>query len=214
MQLWKDAGARKMKAIRPVYDGIDDLDDLDEIDHVGMMACLFTQINEGINSMTDIDEEQKKTLRHMADSEMLPPGVICTEKGINDDMYIPDAPEEFGSYRGTEFDELIVMFELVRWLEECSYEWSAVVTSRYQHIARAAGIFSDRGNCTLGAYDRNDYVLNVEPKAFHELKLMLPLHWATILLDWYPVLINGIDNKKMIELGNLMIVCNGMLIRG
>ena len=75
-----------MKAIRPIYDGIDDLDELDEIDHVGMMACLFTQINEGISSMTDIGEEQKKTLRHLADLEILPPGVIYTEKGVNDDM--------------------------------------------------------------------------------------------------------------------------------
>lgn len=196
-----------MKAIRPIYDGIDDLDMLDEIDSVGMMACLFTQINDGINSMLDIDEEQRIVLRNQVDSEILPPEVICTEKGINDDMYIPDATDEFESYRGTEFDELIVMFEIVRWLEECGYEWSSVVTSRYQHIARATGIFSDRGNYTVGAYAADDYVMNVESKAFRELTLLLPLHWATILLDWYPVKINGIDNKEMIEFGNLMIVC-------
>ena len=195
-----------MKAIRPIYDGIDDLDELDEIDHVGMMACLFTQINEGISSMTDIGEEQKKTLRHLADLEILPPGVIYTEKGVNDDMYVPDVTKEFESYRGTEFDELIVMFEITRWLEECRYKWSSVVTSRYQHIAKATRIFSERRTYTVGTCLGDDFVLNVEPKAFHELKLLLPLHWATVLLDWYPVLINGIENKEMIEFGNLMIV--------
>lgn len=195
-----------MKAIRPVYDGLDDLDNLDEIDYVGMMVCLFTQINEGINSMADVDEEQRNTLRHLADSELLPPGVICTEKGINDDLYVPDAAEEYKSYKGTEFDELIVMFEIVRWLEECGYKWDSVVTARYQYIARAVGIFTDRGNYTVGAYERDDYVLNVERRALHELNLLLRLHWATILLDWYPVLITGIDNKEMIEFGNLMIV--------
>ena len=201
-----------MKAIRPIYDCIDDLDNLDEIDYVGMMACLFTQINEGINSMADIDEEQKNNLRHLADSEILPPGVICTEDGINDDMYIPDADEEFESYRGTEFDELIVMFEIVRWLEECDYEWNSVVTSRYQHIARATGIFSDRGNYTVGACAGDDYILNVEPKAFHELKLLLPIHWATILLDWYPISITGIDNIDMIEFGNITITSKGPVL--
>lgn len=197
-----------MKAIRPVYDGLDDLDNLDEIDYVGMMVCLFTQINEGINSMADVDEEQRNTLRHLADSELLPPGVICTEKGINDDLYVPDATEEYKSYKGTEFDELIVMFEIVRWLEECGYKWDSVVTARYQYIARAVGIFTDRGNYTVGAYERDDYVLNVERRAFHELKLMLRHHWATIFLDWYPITINGIDNKEIIEFGNLMIVRN------
>ena len=131
-----------------------------------------------------------------------------TKKGINDDLYVPGAAEEFKSYRGTEFDELTVMFEIVRWLEECGYEWDSVVTARYQYIARAVGIFTDRGNYTVGAYERDDYVLNVERRAFHELNLMLRHHWATILLDWYPVTISGIDNKEIIEFGNLMIVRN------
>ena len=195
-----------MKAIRPIYDGLDDLDGLEAIDYVAMMACLFTQINEGIDAMKGLDQEKRETLRDLAESELLPPGVICTEKGINDDLYVPGAAEEFKSYRGTEFDELTVMFEIVRWLEECGYEWDSVVTARYQYIARAVGIFTARGNYTVGAYERDDYVLNVERRAFHELNLMLRHHWATILLDWYPVLINGIDNKEMIEFGNLMIV--------
>lgn len=197
-----------MKAIRPIYDGIDDLDNLEDIDPVGMMACLFTQINDGINSMEGIGEEQKKVLRHLADLEILPPEVICTEDGINDDMYVARAEDEFGSYQGTEFDELIVMFEITRWLEENGYEWDSVVTARYQYIARAVGIFTDRGNYTVGAYERDDFVLNVERKAFHELNLLLRHHWATILLDWYPVLINGLDNKEMLEFGNLMIDCD------
>ena len=197
-----------MKAIRPIYDGLDDLDGLEAIDYVAMMACLFTQINEGIDAMKGLDQEKRETLRDLAESELLPPGVICTEKGINDDLYVPGAAEEFKSYRGTEFDELTVMLEIVRWLEECGYEWDSVVTARYQYIARAVGIFTDRGNYTVGAYERDDYVLNVERRAFHELNLMLRHHWATILLDWYPVTINGIDNKEIIEFGNLMIVRN------
>lgn len=197
-----------MKAIRPIYDGLDDLDELEAIDDVAMMACLFTQINEGIDAMKGLDQEKRETLRHLTDLEILPQGVISTERGINDDMYVPPAEEEFESYVGTEFDELIVMFEIVRWLEECGYEWNSVVTARYQYIARAVGIFTDRGNYTVGAYERDDYVLNVERRAFHELNLMLRHHWATILLDWYPVTINGINNKEMIEFGNLMIVRN------
>ena len=79
------------------------------------MACLFTQINDGINSMLEIDEEQRIVLRNQVDSEILPPEVICTEKGINDDMYIPDATDEFESYRGTEFDELIVIHSILEY---------------------------------------------------------------------------------------------------
>ena len=197
-----------MKAIRPIYDGLDDLDELEAIDDVAMMACLFTQINEGIDAMEGLDQEKRETLKHLTDLEILPQGVISTDRGINDDMYVPVAEKEFESFVGTEFDELIVMFEIVRWLEECRYEWDSVVTARYQYIARAVGIFTDRGNYTVGAYERDEYVLNVERRAFHELNLMLRHHWATILLDWYPVLINGIDNREMIEFGNLMIVCN------
>jgi len=196
-----------MKAIRPIYDGLDDLDNLESIDHVDMMVCLFSQINDSINSMEDIDEEQKEVLRHMTDLEILPDGVISSEKGINDDMLVERAEDEFDSYRGTGLDELIVMFELTRWLEENDYEWDLILTAKYQYIARALGIFSDRGNYIIGAYEKDDYILNVERKAFHELKLMLPHHWATDFLDWYPVLIKGIDNKEMIEFGNVLIVC-------
>lgn len=179
-----------MKAIRPIFDGKDDLDDLNRIDRIDMMACLFSLINESIDTMKDLDDEQKHTLQHMTDRE------------------IRVLEDELGLYQGTEFDELIVMFEIIRWLEECGYEWGCVVTGKYQYIARAIGVFSNRGNFMIGDHAKDDYVLNVKRRAFHDLELMLPLHWATILLDWYPVTINGIDNKEMIEFGNLMIVCN------
>ena len=198
-----------MKAIRPVYDSLNDLDNLESIDYIDMMVCMFSQINERINAMTDVDEEQKNVLRHLVDKEILPDAdeVIKNEKGKTL-FFIPENEDDFEFSYGTEFDEIIVMFEITRWLEENGYEWDTVVTAKYQYIARVLGIFSDSGNYTVGAPERDEYVLNVEHKAFHELKLMLPLHWATILLDWYPVLINGIDGKEMIEFGNIMIACS------
>ncbi len=195
-----------MKAIRPIYDGMDDLDERDWIECVDMMVCMFSRIHEGIDSMEDINAEQKEELRHKVDLEILPTGVTSSEKGINDDMYVAEAEDEYDLYNGTGFDELIVMFEITRWLKENLYEWDSAVTPKFKCIARALGICSEKKKPMISAYSRDDYVLNVEPKAFHELKLLLPLHWATILLDWYPVLINGLDNKEMIEFGNLMIV--------
>lgn len=197
-----------MKAIRPIYDDMDDLDERDWIECVDMMVCMFSQIHEGIDSMEGIDAEQREELRHKVDLEILPAGVIITEKGINDDMYVAEAEDEYDSYNGTGFDELIVMFEIARWLNENQYEWDSAVTPKFKSIAHALGICSEKKNSVTSAYSRNNYVLNVEPKAFHELKLLLPLHWAAVLLDWYPVLINGLDNKAMIEFGNLMIVVN------
>ena len=119
-------------------------------------------------------------------------------------MYVAEA--EYDLHNGTGFDELIVMFEIVRWLKENKYEWDSAVTPKFKCMAHVLGICSKEKKSMTSAYSRDDYVLNVEPKAFHELKLLLPLHWATILLDWYPVLINGHDNKAMVEFGNLMIV--------
>ena len=197
-----------MKAIRPIYDGMDDLDERDWIECIDMMVCMFSQIHDGIDSMEDISAEQKEELKHKVDLEILPTGVISTEKGINDDMYVAEAEDEYDLYNGTGIDELIVMFEIVRWLKENHYEWDSAVTPKFKYIARALGICSEKKKPKISAYSGDDYVLNVEPKAFQELKLMLPLHWATILLDWYPVLINGLDNEEMIEFGNLMIVCN------
>lgn len=195
-----------MKAIRPIYDGMDDLDERDWIDYIDMMVCMFSQIQEGIDSMEDISAEQKEELMHKVDLEILPTGVISTEKGINDDMYVAEAEDEYDLYNGTGFDELIVMFEITRWLKENQYEWDSTVTPKFKCMAHALGICSKEKKSMTSAYSRDDYVLNVEPKAFHELKLLLPLHWATILLDWYPVLINGIYNNEMIEFGNLTIV--------
>ena len=199
----------EMKAIRPIYDGMNDLDNLDHINYIDMMICMFSQINERIDAMTDLDEEQKNRLRHLVDKEILPDAdeVIKNENGKTM-FFIPETEDDFEIGDGTEFDEIIVMFEITRWLEENGYEWDSIVTAKYQYIARVLGIFPDRGNYTVGAYERDDYILNVECKAFHELKLMLRLHWATILLDWYPVVINGIDGKEMIEFGNIMIVCS------
>ena len=79
-----------MKAIRPIYDGMDDLDERDWIDYIDMMVCMFSQIQEGIDSMEDISAEQKEELMHKVDLEILPTGVISTEKGINDDMYVAE----------------------------------------------------------------------------------------------------------------------------
>ena len=195
-----------MKAIRPIYDGMDDLDERDWIEYVDMMVCMFSQIHEGIDSMEDINAEQKEVLRHKVGLEILPAGVTSSEKGISDDMYVAEAEDEYDLYNGTGFDELIVMFEIIRWLKENLYEWDSAVTPKFKYIACALGICSEKKKSTISAYSSDDYVLNVEPRAFHELKLMLPLHWATVLLDWYPVLINGLDNEAMIEFGNLMIV--------
>ena len=197
-----------MRAIRPIYDGKDDLDGLDAIDHIDMMACLFSEINERIDLMDDITEDESRQFRRGVNKEVLctEKGVVCAEKGINDDMNLPPAEDEFESHRGTDFDELIVMFEIVRWMEENGYDWDSVVTAKYRSIALALGIFSSAHEYKVGEAARDDYVLNVEPQAFHELKVLLPLHWATILLDWYPFIVNGIDNREMIEFGNIMIV--------
>ena len=192
-----------MKAIRPIYAGMDALDERDWIDYIDMMVCMFSQIQEGIDSMEDISAEQKEELKHKVDLEILPTGVMSTEKGINDDICVAEAEDEYDLYNGTGIDELIVMFEIVRWLKENRYEWDSSVTPKFKYIAHALGICSEKKKSMTRAYSRDDYVLNVEPKAFHELKLMLPLHWATSLLDWYPVLINGIYNNEMIEFGNL-----------
>ena len=172
-----------MKAIRPIYDGMDDLDERDWIECVDMMVCMFSQIHDGIDSMEDISAEQKEGLRHKVGLEILPTGVTSSEKGINDDMYVAEAEYEYDLYNGTGFDELIVMFEIVRWLKENKYEWDSAVTPKFKCMAHALGICSKEKKSMTSAYSRDDYVLNVEPKAFHELKLMLPLHWATILLD-------------------------------
>lgn len=195
-----------MKAIRPIYDGMDDLDERDWIDYIDMMVCMFSQIQEGIDSMEDISAEQKEELKHKVDLEILPTGVISTEKGINDDMFVAEAESGYDLYNGTGLDELIILFEIIRWLKENLYEWESVVTPKFKCTAYALGICSENHTSTVSAYSRDDYVLSVGPKAFHELKLLLPLHWATVLLDWYPVSINGIDNKEMLEFGNLMIV--------
>ena len=195
-----------MKAIRPIYDGIDDLDDLDRIDYIDMMACLFSIINESIEAMDNINEEARQMLKDMADKEILPIGVIKSDKGINDDLFVAEAEGEYDLYNGTGLDELIVLFEIIRWLKENLYEWESVITPKFKCTAYALGICPENNKFTVSPFSRDDYVLSVGSKAFHELKLLLPLHWATVLLDWYPVSINGIDNKEMLEFGNLMIV--------
>ena len=197
-----------MKAIRPIYDGMDDLDNRDCIDYIDMMVCLFSKINESVDAMDDLDEEAKRMLQDMADKEVLPDCLIKSGSKINEDIFATEAEDEYDFYNGTGFDELIVMFEITRWLKENHYEWDSLVTPKFKCIARALGICSEKKKPKISAYSGDDYVLNVEPKAFHELKLLLPLHWATILLDWYPVSIERMDKKEIIEFGNLMIVRN------
>ena len=197
-----------MKAIRPIYDGMDDLDNRDCIDYIDMMVCLFSKINESIDSMDDLNKEAKHVLKDMADEEILPDCLIKSGSGINEGIFAAEAETDYDLYNGTGLDELTVMFEITRWLKENLYEWSSFVTPKFKGIALALGICSEKNQPIVCDCSRDDYVLSVEPKAFHELKLLLPLHWATILLDWYPVSIKGMDKKEMIEFGNLMIVRN------
>ena len=173
-----------MKAIRPIYDGKDDLDYRDNIDCVDMMVCLFSQINEEIDDMEYINEPERKHLKLMADVEIMPWNDSATDNGIYD---------------------LMIMFEIVRWLKECGYEWNAVASARYKHIAKILGIIYENNGQSMYSSETKEYVLNVEGRAFRDLKMLLPLHWATILLDWYPVMIDGMDNEKIIEFGNIMI---------
>lgn len=192
-----------MKAIRPIFDNMDDLDALDCIDGTDMMVCLFSHVNESITGMEDIDEDQREHLRRMTNLEII--GTKLTFFGMDFDDDMNDSGDEDPERMGTEFNELIVMFEIVRWLKECGYEWNSSVNAKYRHIAEVLGINSRDSAHLIDASKTEGYVLNVENRAFHELKLMLPLHWATILLDWYPISILGIDGEEAMVFGNLII---------
>jgi hypothetical protein len=197
-----------MKAIRPIFDNLDDLDDLEYIDGIDMMACLFTHIRENIAGMEDIDEAQRQHFRRMTNLEITGTKIAFFDMDIIDiDANMNDCRDEYPERMGTEFNELIVMFEIVRWLQECGYEWDAAVDAKYRYIAEVLGINSKDRDHLIDPCETGEYVLNTESRAFHELKLMLPLHWATILLDWYPISILGIDGEEAMVFGNLVIVC-------
>ena len=53
---------------------------------------------------------------------------------------------------------------------------------------------------------KDEYVLNVESRPFNELKMLLPLHWAVILLDWDVTVINGPEDKEILQFGNSRII--------
>jgi hypothetical protein len=158
--------------------------------------------------MEGIDEAQRQHLRCMTDLEIIGTKMTFFDMDIMDiDVDMNDTGDEYPERMGTEFNELIVMFEIVRWLQECGYEWDAAVDAKYRHIAEVLGINSKDRDHLIDPCETGEYVLNTESRAFHELKLMLPLHWATILLDWYPISILGIDGEEAMVFGNLVIVC-------
>jgi hypothetical protein len=194
-----------MKAIRPIFDNLDDLDDLEYIDGIDMMACLFSHIRESIANMEVIDEAQRQHFRRMTDLEIIGTRMVFEDMYIDDDIHDPG--DEFPVHKGTEFNEIIIMFEIVLWLKECGYEWNSSVNAKYRYIAEVLGIISEDSAHLIDAGKTEGYVLNIENRAFQELKLMLPLHWATILLDWYPISILGIDGEEAMVFGNLVIVC-------
>lgn len=182
-----------MKAIRPIYDEKDDLDFREEIDVVDMAACLFSELNDRIDSMDDITEEQRSLIKELTGNELIPPGVIVTDKGINDDMYDPEYDDGF--------DELIVIYEIKRWLEESGYEWSVIPDSRYKYHSILLGLMEEDDSMN----DSGLFVLNTSEKAFAELKKLLRVHWAVTLLDWYPISISGLENNEMLQFGNIII---------
>ncbi len=205
-----------MRAIRPIYDGKDDLDYRSKIDAVDMMVCMFSESSERIKAIKDITEAERKDMETMADMEILPPGLFHMFKRVNRDE--PAFAEEELSRRGTEFDALIVMFEITRWMKEGGYKWNAVVPRRYAYTSLSLGIISDIDKDTSGpgfddvdlieAIDesKDEYVLNVESRPFNELKMLLPLHWAVILLDWDVTVINGPEDKEILQFGNIRII--------
>lgn len=182
-----------MKAIRPIYDGKDDLDFREEMDAVDMTVCLFSELNDRIDSMDDIIDEQRSMIKELAGNELIPPGVIIADKGINDDMCDPEYDDGF--------DELIVMYEIKRWLEESGYDWSITPDSRYRYHSFLLGLMEENDSVN----DSGIFILNTSEKAFAELKKLLRFHWAVELLDWYPVTINGVENNEMIQFGNIVI---------
>lgn len=194
-----------MKAIRPIYDGKDDLEYRTGIDPVDMMVCLFSETTERIKAMEDINDDEKAELTELTDWESLPEGIHAMKRRNNDDSTATKSRTESILYRGTEFDEIIVLYEIIRWMRECGYRWSAAVPRRFKYTAQALGILP----VGLGNYDdtdeNNDYIIHAESKSVNELKLLLPLHWATILLDWRIATLSGIENREAIRFGVITI---------
>lgn len=164
-----------MRAIRPIFDGKDDLDYRTEIDAADMMACLFSEINESIDKNRDITDDERRRLRDRVD---------------------------FEAQFGPEFHELIIMYEIVRWMQESGYEWNAVVPHEFNYTALALGILTVISDDTIG---ENNYIIHAGDRAMNELKLMLPLHWAVILLGWKLVATDVAEGKETIRFGNIVI---------
>lgn len=214
-------GVISMKAIRPIYDGKDDLEYRTGIDPVDMMVCLFSETTERIESREDISEEEKGKLKDLVDLEDLPAGMLMMVEKINGDSATPEGGDDNLHNRGTEFDEIIVVYEIIRWMQECGYHWSAAVPWRFMYTAQSLGILpvdledgGDSGEDNSGEDDSgedNEYVIHTEPRALHELKLLLPLHWATILLDWRPATVSGTEGKETMRFGNITIACSDQL---
>lgn len=171
-----------MKAIRPIYDGKDDLDYRTGIDDVDMMVCLFSEINESIDSNGDITEDDRRGLRDHVELE-----ILC----------------------GTEFNKLIVTYEIARWMQESGYGWDAVIPKRYQYIGASLGMKSVSSDISKESELRGEFLVHVESRAFRELQLLLPLHWATSLLGWQLVEDSGTNEYRMLEFGGIYIMMEG-----
>ena len=195
-----------MNAIRPIYDGKDDLEYRSEVDAIDLMVCLFSETNERIKAMEDITEVERNKIEELVNLETLPQSNFMLRNRIDEVFPVPEFDEDGDFHRGTEFDELIVLFEITRWMEECGYEWSAVVPWKYKYTSMSLGIISAEDADDIVSEEANEYFICTEDRAFQELKLLLPHHWAKILLDWDPVIINNIGHEELVQFGNLTIV--------
>ena len=188
-----------MKAIRPIYDGKDDLDFREEMDDVDLLACFFSELNDRIDSMEDATEEYRSNIRGIAEWEFRFFG-YDGEVHLDLDMDIDNDVDGWGNTGG--YDELIVTYEIKRWLEECGYDWDIIPDRRYRYHSMILGLIDEEG----GVNDSGLFVLRVSEKAFAELKKLLRVHWAIELLDWYPIAIKGVGkDKEMLQFGNIII---------
>ena len=181
-----------MRAIRPIYDGKDDLEYRTEIDPVDMMVCMFSETAERIKAREDMTEEEKEILNELVDWEIVPDDVEELK------------PEVVKSpHQGAGFDEIIVMYEISRWMRECNYKYKANVPQEFKYTAQALGIIPVITGC--GSIGKSEYIIYTGSRAMNELKLMLPLHWAVILLDWKLIEVDATEDKETIRFGNIEI---------
>ena len=189
-----------MKAIRPIFDELDDLDGRTEIDSVDILVCMFSLQNIHIASM-NLSDEEKHHLQDKISDEYLQPEVKENTLTINGKAYFPD-PETipFDSSYSHFSDSLSVLFEIRRWLCESGYKSKITVNKFFRYNAYALGITDDLIAEENAIASPAKYIIYVENNAFRELNLLLPIHWANILLDWQPY----IDGGK-IEFGDITI---------